>query len=97
MNKKTEYDKVSKRVYKLVPYKNLMNKVLEDIVYQTHLMSDEELRYDRNEFMRQTRMVLPSDEHKEVEDIHTLSILKEQIIRFGEIIYNQEKIEESKK
>ena len=45
--------------------------------------------------MRQTNMVLPNNDTLE-EDVHSLAIQYEQIRRWGKIIYNQDKIEESK-
>ena len=90
-----DLEKVSKRVYKMDEINKLMKMTLEDIVNQTHLMTDDELKYDRGDFMRQTNMVLPNNDTLD-EDIHSLAIHYEQIRRWGKIIYNQEKIEESK-
>jgi len=90
-----DLEKVSKRVYKMKDINKLMKMTLEDIIHQTHLMSDDELKYDRGTFMRQTNMVIPNS-HSLDEDIHSLAIQYEQIRRWGKIIYNQDKIEESK-
>jgi len=90
-----DLEKVSKRVYKMKDINKLMKMTLEDIIHQTHLMTDDELKYDRGTFMRQTNMVMPNS-HSLDEDIHSLAIQYEQIRRWGKIIYNQDKIEESK-
>ena len=90
-----DYEKTSKRVYKMDEINKLMKMTLEDIVHQTHLMTDDELKYDRGAFMRQTNMVLPNNDTLD-EDIHSVAIQYEQIRRWGKIIYNQDKIEESK-
>ena len=90
-----DLEKISKRVYKMDEINKLMKMTLEDIIHQAHLMTDEELKYDRGTFMRQTNMVMPNS-HSLDEDIHSLAIQYEQIRRWGKIIYNQDKIEESK-
>ena len=57
-------DKVSERVYQTSDYLDILKDVIEDITMQTHMMSDRELQYDRNRFMKQMRMVDCSKDQK---------------------------------
>ena len=84
--------RISENVYNTDDYLKILSDVLEDIVEQTNSFTDEELDYDRNLFMRQTKMISPSQDTYN-EDIHTLAILTSQIQRFGFIKYSTKKIE----
>ena len=92
-------DKVSERVYQTSDYLDILKDVIEDITMQTHMMSDRELKYDRNNFMKSVRKVdvLNTDTdsgYKDYDaDIHTISIIVTQLLRYGEILYT-ERVEE---
>ena len=88
-------DKVSERVYQTSDYLDILKDVIEDITMQTHMMSDRELQYDRNRFMKQMRMVDLDTTDKDSgykdynADIHTISILITQLLKYGEILYTE--------
>ena len=92
----TEKDKRIKRVYKVDEYLEIMKDVMEDITVQTNFMSDKELDYDRNLFMRQIRdveLVDSGDKNGYLDydaDVHTISILITQLLRFRKILYREE-------
>ena len=92
----TEKDKLIKRVYKVDEYLEIMKDVMEDITVQTNFMSDKEIDYDRNLFMRQIRdveLVDSGDKNGYLDydaDVHTISILITQLLRFGKILYREE-------
>jgi len=92
----TEKDKIIKRVYKVDEYLEIMKDVMEDITVQTNFMSDKEIDYDRNLFMRQIRdveLVDSGDKNGYLDydaDVHTISILITQLLRFGKILYREE-------
>ena len=95
----SDNDKVVERVYQTSDYLDILKDVMDDITTQTHMMSDKELQYDRNRFMKQMRMVdLDTTEndngYKDYDaDIHTISIIVTQLLRYGEILYT-ERVEE---
>lgn len=92
-------DKIVERVYQVSDYLDILKDVMDDITKQTHLMNDKELQYDRNNFMKSVRKidVLNTDDdtgYKDYNsDIHTISILATQLLRYGEILYT-ERVEE---
>ena len=92
-------DKIVERVYQVSDYLDILKDVMDDITKQTHLMNDKELQYDRNNFMKSVRKidVLNTDDdtgYKDYNsDIHTISILTTQLLRYGEILYT-ERVEE---
>jgi|TARA_B100000073_G_C23346604_1_gene417103 hypothetical protein len=84
------------RVYRTEEYLSILKDILEDIFLQTHMMSDRDLEYDRHKFMKVVRMTdLASRDKKGFldysADIHTLSIMITQLLRYGEILYNEKK------
>ena len=89
-----EYQKhIEERVYNINDYLNILKDVMEDIVYQTHMMDDEELKYDRGKFIGMTSKILDKDKH-----IHTLSTELEQLKRYGRILYSRDdEVDEQKK
>ena len=97
MRKRLQNDeeKVSDRVYQTSDYLDILKDVIEDITMQTHMMSDRELKYDRNNFMKSVRKVdvLNTDNkngYKDYDaDIHTISIIVTQLLRYGEILYTE--------
>ena len=98
----SDNDKVVERVYQTSDYLDILKDVMDDITTQTHMMSDKELQYDRSRFMKQMRMVdLDTTEndngYKDYDaDIHTISIIVTQLLRYGEILYT-ERVEEDEK
>jgi len=84
--------KIENKLYHTKEIKELMNKVALDYVEQVALMKDEELSYDRGSWI--TEFGLDDDrdsvgENRYAIDIHTLSILIEQLRRFGKIWYDK--------
>tara|TARA_R110000765_G_scaffold251417_1_gene352837 strand:+ start:820 stop:1161 length:342 start_codon:yes stop_codon:yes gene_type:complete len=84
--------KIENKLYHTKEIKELMNKVALDYVEQVALMKDEELSYDRGAWI--TEFALDDDRGRVGEngydvDIHTLSILIEQLRRFGRIWYEK--------
>ena len=96
----TEQDKIIKRVYKVDEYLEILKDIMEDIVKQTVHMGDKELDYDRNLFIRNLRdvdIVNTGEKNGYLDydgDIHTLSILVTQLLRFGKILYKEEVYDE---
>ena len=88
----TETDKeVVERVYHLKEIKKLLDEVLEDYINQVAVMSDKELSYDRNEWMKTIgREKYDNEELERHSQIHSVSIELEQIRRFGGIVYDYE-------
>ena len=85
----SEVDKDAvERVYHLKEIKKLLDEVLEDYINQVVVMSDKELSYDRNEFMKTTGKEKYDEELERHSQIHTVSIELEQIRRFGGIVYD---------
>ena len=83
---------IQERVYQITDYLSVLKDVMDDIVYQTHMMSDDELKYDRGKFIGMTRKVDLSEGKKDYldyqSDIHSLSIEISQLVKYGEILYN---------
>ena len=68
---------------------SLMGDVAKDYMEQVALMKDEELAYDRsNWILKYGDGNGAFDENTYEVDIHTIAILIEQIRRFGRIIYH---------
>ena len=91
LEEKEKKNKIENKLYHTKEIKELMNKVAKDYVEQVALMKDEELSYDRGAWI--TEFALDDDrgrvgENGEDVDIHTLSILIEQLRRFGRIWYD---------
>jgi len=93
MNEKDQVDEISKRVYHTDRYLNILTDVLNEIVMNTHSLTDEEIDYDRNLFSRQTKAFMPNEKTYK-EDIHTLALLTTQLERFDHIKYNTTEINE---
>ena len=99
---KINTEKVIEKVYHISELHKIMEDVIIDFVYQVVLMSDDELRYDRDDWM--ARFGRDIDKEYEIEknyiyesDIHSLAIFVEQLRRFGEIQYGRKrKLEENK-
>ena len=88
--------KLQNRVYRSEEYMSILKDILEDIFTQTHMMNNKELEYDRHKFMKVVRMTDLANRDKRGfldydADIHTLSIMITQLLKFGEILYNETK------
>ncbi len=94
--------KVIEKVYHTEELHKILQDVIVDFVNQVVLMSDDELHYDRDDWMK--RFGRDIDRQYEIDnnyiyesDIHSLAIFVEQLRRFGEIQYGrQRKLEENK-
>ena len=74
-----------------IKFDELLKMVHEDWETQTKDMNEEELNYDRNEWIRKFGISDDdTEEQKLMIDVHTISICLEQILR-GEIIYDPPK------
>ena len=73
--------------------KELLFMVVDDYKEQVKEMSDERLKEDRSHWMK--NYGIPHNDYSEIdpldEDIHTITIELEQLRRFGEIIYEDDK------
>lgn len=100
MTKKEYQKEIEERVYNITDYISILKDVMEDIVHQTHMMSDDDLKYDRGKFIGQTDMVDLDRDKKGYFDydlhIHTLSTELEQLKRYGKILYSRSDIDEKK-
>ena len=96
-------DKVIEKVYHTNEFHQIVEDVLVSYVNDTVLKSDEELREDRNDWIKRFAIDKEkrqgSDEDKKEfvywADIHTLAIEIEQIRRFGTIQYDSELMTEN--
>ena len=85
--------KVIEKVYHIKELHKILEDVIIDYVNQVVLMSDEELDYDREKWMKQ--LATNNDENDEgrnyvyATDIHSLAIWVEQLRRFKEINYSR--------
>lgn len=88
-------DKIIERVYQVEDYLDILKDVMDDITTQTHLMNDKELQYDRNNFMKSVRSIDVLNTENESgykdynSDIHTISMIITQLLRYGEILYTE--------
>ena len=82
--------RISEGVYHTDDYLKILSDVLEDIVQMTNSLSDSDLDYDRNLFMRQLKVINPSQDTYN-EDVHTIAIHVSQLQRFGYLKYNTKK------
>jgi hypothetical protein len=94
MTKKEYQKEIEERVYNITDYISILKDVMEDIVHQTHMMSDDDIKYDRGKFIGQTDMVdLDRDKQGYYDydkSIHTLSTEIEQLKRYGKILYSRD-------
>ena len=90
---KIDTGKVIEKVYHIKELHKILEDVIIDYVNQVVLMSDEELNYNREKWMKQ--FVDNNDEHDEERDyvydtdIHSLAIWVEQLRRFKRISYTR--------
>jgi hypothetical protein len=76
------------RVYQIDELMALLGDVIEDYVNQVVLMSDEELKEDRSEWLKRYGDYNDKDEYIYTTSIHTIAIEIEQIRRWQKIIYD---------
>ena len=94
--------KVIEKVYHIEELHKILEDVIVDFVNQVVLMSDDELHYDRDKWMKQfgrdiDREYQIDQNYIYESDIHSLAIFVEQLRRFGEIQYGRKrKLEENK-
>ena len=85
MTKEKYQKEIEERVYNITDYISILKDVMEDIVHQTHMMSDDDLKYDRGKF-RDEKGYYDYDK-----SIHTISTELEQLKRYGKILYSRDK------
>ncbi len=82
-------NKLSNKLYHTQEILDVLGDVAKDYMEQVALMKDEELAYDRSYWIRKYGDGNGAfDENTYEVDIHTISILLEQIRRFGRIYYD---------
>ena len=82
-------NQLSNKIYHTQEILDVMGDVAKDYMEQVALMKDEELAYDRsNWILKYGDGNGAFDENTYEVDIHTIAILIEQIRRFGRIIYH---------
>ena len=79
---------VGEEVWKTDDYVKLFKEVLDIIVYETHHLTEGDLKYDRLLFHKQTSMVFDDDKNikkkTHQEEIRTLATLMTQKVKNGE-------------
>lgn len=86
-------EKIVEKVYSIKELHKILEDIIVDYVNGTRLMSDDELEYDRSEWMK--KFGRPDDtDLGEVEDsydtdIQSLAIMVEQLRRYGAIKYKR--------
>ena len=90
LEEKQRLEKVSSKLYPVDQIMNILQDITTDYIQQVSLMSDEELNYDRSYWILHYGDGNGSyDENTYEVDIHTISILLEQVRRFGRIVYEK--------
>ena len=88
-NKQTKY--LVEKIYRVEELIKLFGDVIEDYINQVVLMSDDELREDRSEWIKRYGDYDDRDEYKYETSIHTIAIEIEQLRRWKKIIYDKPK------
>ena len=88
-NKQTKY--LVEKIYRVEELIKLFGDVIEDYINQVVLMSDDELREDRSEWIKRYGDYDDRDEYKYQTSIHTIAIEIDQIRRWNKIIYDKPK------
>lgn len=84
--------KLSKLLYHTDDMMEILGDIVTDYIKQVSLMKDEELGYDRSHWIVYYGDGNGSfDENTYDVDIHTITILIEQVRRFGRIFYDKKK------
>ena len=90
---KEHLEKVAEKVFNVKEITDILLEILSDYVEQVIFMKDEELLYDRSNWMLKFGQEKDKKQYDEFggidADLHTLAILIEQIRRFGKIIYDE--------
>ena len=90
LEEKQRLEKVSSKLYPVDQIMNILQDITTDYIQQVSLMSDKELDYDRSYWILHYGVGNGSyDENTYDVDIHTISILLEQVRRFGRIVYEK--------
>jgi len=79
------------RIYRVEELIKLFGDVIEDYINQVVLMTDDELKEDRSEWIKRYGDYDDRDEYKYETSIHTLAIEIEQTRRWNKIIYDKPK------
>tara|TARA_B100000809_G_C14720344_1_gene381147 strand:+ start:125 stop:418 length:294 start_codon:yes stop_codon:yes gene_type:complete len=79
------------KIYRVEELIKLFGDVIEDYINQVVLMSDDELREDRSEWIKRYGDYDDRDEYKYETSIHTIAIEIDQIRRWNKIIYDKPK------
>ena len=83
-----DVDKVVEKVYHTEELQKILNDVIQDFIEQVVLMSDDELKEDRSEWLKKYGDYNEIDKYKYITSIHTIGIELEQIRRWGKILYD---------
>ena len=90
LEEKQRLEKVSSKLYPVDQIMNILQDITTDYIQQVILMTDKELDYDRSYWILHYGDGNGSyDENTYDVDIHTISILLEQVRRFGRIVYEK--------
>ena len=98
MEKVIDTEKLVNKVYHIDELQTIITDVIKDYVEQVVLMSDEELLYDRDDWMAQSQKyeddeVVYKAYLRDV-DIHSIAIWVEQLRRFKRIQYQKRKLQD---
>jgi len=93
MKLQVDTDKVIDKVYHIKELHSIVEDIIVDYINQTVLMSDEELKEDRSEWIKDygRNDELDDADMKYHTSIHTLGIEVEQLRRYGEIYYRSKR------
>jgi len=84
--------KLIDNVYHLKEFNKMLEEVIDDYIEQVVFMTDEELVYDRSDFIKNHALVEGNkhldDYHREMH-IHSICIEIEQLRRFDKIVYEK--------
>jgi len=86
LEEKQKLHKLQQTLYHTDEVLEIMSDISKDYMEQVALMKDDELGYDRSQWM--LKYGNEPDEHDIEADIHTIAILIEQVRRFGRIFYD---------
>jgi hypothetical protein len=79
------------KIYRVEELIKIFGDVIEDYINQVVLMTDDELREDRSEWIKRYGDYDDRDEYKYETSIHTIAIEIDQIRRWKKIIYDKPK------
>ena len=86
---KKKLDKLANRLHNVSEITKILNEIVTDYVEQVSSMEEKHIKYDRSNWMR---VHGSTDDYKRYDayeaDLHTITLLIEQIRRYGKIIYD---------